>query len=543
MARKNNKFAQAKKGSQEQFRKRRPMDGKDIPSSEKSDRNMDRDSDRSYGGNHISWYVPDQNLLADVASIPFNYRTGDPYIVTNELADQTVYVPGVVSVRYVPTYGTITSPNDPVNVAATAAYSWIRHANSGSRNYDAPDLMLYLMAMDSVYSGITWLQRSISMLNCFNAQSRYFPNGILKACGIDVEAGQVFGKLPYYRAWLNNLILRATTLAVPRTLPLYERHAFMNSNVYSDEPNGKAQMYVFNPDYLYKFQLNTDGSGMLAATQFMPDATSVQTLDTFFGIVQSCIDAIYGDEDAGIMSGDILKAYGANGIFKLVTVPEDLVLVPVYDRDFLEQIHNATIVGEFLSGDITQHLEEVGSGLTSYLQQTLLLLDDYKNSSYPGSTAGIVQNGPKFLDIHQDPTPEVVMKATRFMMADFIAGTTGSSPTLQPTAVGTEIVTAARLYTFEGTASNPTLSAVGFGGTFLSAAAAVSRISRAMQVSYWPLLYLWETQPNDHYGMYLLGNTDRMTLLSVQNIRQLHQVAMLGVFNVPRLTLGFTDNA
>ena len=214
----------------------------------------DQDSE---AGNHISWYVPDPNMLKDVASIPFNFRVGDRMPVTmgqTTPADTKFYQedwvePGIYSVRFLPTYGDLTDAQSAGNVASTAVYSWVRHANSGSRNYDSVDLMLYLLAMDSIYMGITWCQRLIANVMAYSRVNIYPPAGFIKSMGVQ-WTDSVAGDLPSMRNRLNQMILKATTLAVPRALPIYERHAFMCANIYADNTEERTQFYIFNPDYL-----------------------------------------------------------------------------------------------------------------------------------------------------------------------------------------------------------------------------------------------------------------------------------------------------
>lgn len=65
-------------------------------------------------------------------------------------------IPTVATISFVTTIGL----NDgvqineatPINIAASNIYSYVRYTNSGARNYDKPDLMMYLLASDSLYT-------------------------------------------------------------------------------------------------------------------------------------------------------------------------------------------------------------------------------------------------------------------------------------------------------------------------------------------------------------------------------------------------------
>lgn len=513
------------------------------------------DVETATGGNHISWYVPDPNLLADVASVPFNYRIGDTLPIgtatstTGVLVDGTWVEPGSCTIRFVPTYGDLVDSQSAGNIASTAVYSWVRHANSGSRNYDAVDLMLYLLAMDSIYAGITWCQRLISCIMGYSRDSVYPPRGWIESMGVSFNTSLI-GDLPAMRARLNSMILKATTLAVPRTLPIYERHAFMCSNVYCDNTEQVTQYYVFNPDVLWKFQLESSESakGMLAPVKFgtigLTNEAGYATLsssgapwDQYFNVVEELINSLYGDEDAGIMSGDILKAYGTEGIFKLTTVPEDLVVVPIYDAEMLEQIHSAYAVGKFDLNNSTIKQDIPTTATSPYLVAAL----NFTNAG----KLGLISRS-RLLDLHLDVTPENIMRATRLC---------GPADTLNSavSGYGTEIVTwisaivwdpalGFRSYTVD---SEPAWFT--YDGTSYSPSPTQTYASMYLDTFFRaPILYpkvAFYSGSTTRDRQIPFGMTSKCTVLSSENLRQLNQVAILGCFNVPRLTLGYLENS
>lgn len=507
------------------------------------------------GGNHISWYVPDPNLLADVASIPFNYRIGDTLPVgtatstTGAVIDGTWVEPGSCTIRFVPTYGDLVDSQSAGNIASTAVYSWVRHANSGSRNYDAVDLMLYLLAMDSIYAGITWCQRLISCIMGYSRDSVYPPRGWIESMGVSFNTSLI-GDLPAMRARLNSMILKATTLAVPRTLPIYERHAFMCSNVYCDNTEQVTQYYVFNPDILWKFQLESseNAKGMLAPVKFgtigLTNEAGYATLSTsgapwdqYFSVVEDLINTLYGDEDAGIMSGDILKAYGAEGIFKLTTIPEDLVIVPIYDAEMLEQIHSAYAVGKFDQNTSTIKQDIPTTATSPYLVAAL----NFTNAG----KLGLISRS-RLLDLHLDVTPENVMRATR------LCGPVDAFNT-SVSGYGTEIVTwisaivwdPAKGFMSYTVDSEPIWFT--YDGTTYSPSPTQTYTSMYLDTFFRaPILYpkvAYYSGSTTRNRQIPFGMTSKCTVLSSDNLRQLNQVAILGCFNVPRLTLGYLENS
>lgn len=92
--------------------------------------------------------------MRDVASLSYNTPLGKAGRLPDRVGptlDQTA-IPGIAAIHYVPTIGTSgTTEASAANIAAKNIYAYVRYANSGARNYEAVDLMMYLMACDSAY--------------------------------------------------------------------------------------------------------------------------------------------------------------------------------------------------------------------------------------------------------------------------------------------------------------------------------------------------------------------------------------------------------
>ena len=533
---------------------------------------------RGRAGNHISWYVPDPNLLADSASIPFSYRTGDDlrvgltYQATPpeggiNLAERPYIMSGVAAAYFTPTYGDLSDSRSAGNVASTAVYSWIRHANSGSRNYDHVDLMLYMLAMDSVYMGILTLQRMVAAAMTYNRWSTYIPEALSTALGCG-NFSELISNLPEARSRINAMILKATTLAVPQTFSIFDRHAYMCSSVYMDEPNDRAQYYVYVPRKLWKFTIGANSAGELRAVDFCkpkPDANWRR----LFSIVEECLNALYGDEDAGIMSGDILKAYGEGQLVRLATMPQDVTLIPIYDHDMLVQFHNAVPWGDVIGYNTSTEVVAAPAIVqnNSDLTQGPFLVNQFKTDGAfitPKTTTDpyITVGWP--LDLHNEITPENVMLGTRLstrvVLRSVDGGTSGNTSVLDSynSAFASEIVNNIYIYTFNkpvgaapGEIVLESLKYDGIGKWFSSpmnqGTDPLRIVARASTFTLFPLIYVpynytnTTTWGNNYFIP--VGNIDKLTYLSFSNLQSLHDVAMLGLFNVPRLTYGTTSNA
>ena len=68
--------------------------------------------------------------------------------------------------------------------------------------------------------------------------------------------------------------------------------------------------------------------------------TENATFQTLCDRANQILTPLLTGEDFGIMSGDILKAYGAEGILHLAALSADYSVLPVYSPEVLQQIHN-----------------------------------------------------------------------------------------------------------------------------------------------------------------------------------------------------------
>jgi hypothetical protein len=194
----------------------------------------------------------------------------------------------------------------------------------------------------------------------------------------------------------------------------------MYSNVYKDEDVSKSQFYVYTPAGVYKWAptISAGGSGLSVENVAAKEDSSgrINALDatnnTYVNITATgnrLINALLGNEDIGIMSGDILKAYGAENLWRLETIPEGYAVIPVFSEEVLSQIHNT----EFASYmPTTKEGDTAGlQGFTVFQDNTvgsgIIKQDLYFNGGYH-----ILYD--KVLDFwKQDPTPEDVLVATR----------------------------------------------------------------------------------------------------------------------------------
>lgn len=407
--------------------------------------------------NDPEWYNKDKQLVADVASISYGTPLGvDPDVkaTTSTKEVRLPNFPGIMVLPYVPTLGVSLpeiktadqrslAPN-VITLTATNIYSFVRHANSGSSNYGRSDLMQYLLAMDSIYSYYAWMIRLYWAMLQFNSRNRYVGQQMLIALHVDPTT--INSNLAGLRYYINQFAVKASIFNVPNTFPLFTRHMWMNLNVFKDTPTVKSQFYMFTPRILYKYW---ELDGMLVPMSgpgFEDDGTtSVWGLTKIMNLGEELLRALSESESIGIMSGDILKAYGSEGLVKLDSIPEQVDLDPIFSEEVLTQISGATLLPEL---DIDATWSDVKGKPTPVMS----IVQDSEENLWQGEPLDVAVQDPMFaiivsrrIDYYptQDkvfvygysdaPTPDDTMVATR------LSATTTRVPISRRNADGTEV--------------------------------------------------------------------------------------------------------
>lgn len=388
-----------------------------------TDRKGSKTYDPDESRNDEAWYGADPALLRDAASIPFSASIGTSLDYGSEYLydrpDLYYYqgnrhaIPGVMNFKITPAFGHATNGNDPINVAANAIYAFLRQANSGAKNYDAPDMMLYCLAMTQVYSYISYLQRLYGYASLYTQRNRYLPKSLIYANLASYD--DIMNDLAGFRYAINLLINKASSLAVPGNMTIFQRHAFLYRDVYSEGDSIKDQLYQYVPDGFYKFKLNDDKSGMLSyvgladrADKTGEVASTVLSVKALISLGNELLDPLITSEDFNIMSGDILKAYG-NNIIKLTSLPTEYPIVPIHDYTVLQQMKNCTIIGQALTTNAV-----VQDATKSFLQYRPQVPKANKDTTSLVRLASKVQHANPIISVGSaEPTPGEVMEVTR----------------------------------------------------------------------------------------------------------------------------------
>lgn len=518
--------------SMNQNKKRRGKSNYRVDRDKRKDDVVTED-DKMHKYNDPMWYAKNEAMLRDAASYSYNNPVGTtiPYLISKGTSNSTgsLVIPSLFSFVIVPSIGISKDAASPANLAANNIYSYVRYMNSGSKNYDQPDLMLYLLAMDSLYSCWNWMKRIYGYAFNYSQYDRTVPRSFAAADGVDLQ--DLYDNLAEFRLFLNRTAAQITSFCVPAVMPYFIRHSWMYSNIYRDSNNNKAQYYTFNPAGFYKYEeVATKFGGSLSFIPlegFNADSVNGLTFKDLVNYMSNMLNSVAYSEDIGVMSGDILKAYGNDKLFKLTPVESDYRVEPVYNEEVLNQMHNSTIVPVPFTApnkvlDVTQ---DPNTGFLIW--NPSFTPSGETNKTYPQN---YMINMP-----WDDVTPANTMVGTRLT-----AAYTKSGDTITVAAVGSELVCARRIYVM-ATSGNE-LNVLGMyentmeiGPTNLGPS--LTLIHAMSNFDWHPLVPLISKGADGTKAAYcgIMGDVSNYTVLNLDNLKNLHLTAIMSEFNIPQL--------
>lgn len=344
------------------------------------------------GPNDPTWYAKNPQLLKDVASLAYVWPAGVPFRYGDSLSfvnDRGKRVNrGVCSMLLAPTLNWTDNASAAINSAGVKLLSFLKHTVSSKLPYESPELISMLYAMANVYAYINFLRRAYGCCWFQLNENRYTPDALLTSMGIDPS---VRGDLAKFRSVINTLTVRAAALAVPANVTIFYRTAFLYANVYTAGSSVKDQLYMYNPAGFYVYNetdpeipgahLELDLFRNLTGDD-MGSYADLKNLDELLSYGLAMLQPLLASEDIGVISANILRAYGDGGILKLSLIEDNFAIQPIFDIGVLEQMANAEVLSPqvalklFSNGSTTIKQVVDENNVALYLEYKPTLTDD-----------------------------------------------------------------------------------------------------------------------------------------------------------------------
>lgn len=376
----------------------------------------------SYRSNDIGWWNKSP-MYSDVTRVPFNQIYGSPLYLRTDGINPTlfedvgcIYLGGIMSIDIVPTIGTAIDGNDAVNRAFNSLFGELYSKTTGTPPIQQMDVAMFITSLSSVACLIGYLKRALGVSQLYSNQNYNYPTELLTAMHIDPTT--VIGWQDEIRYKLNDLILNFNNLKVPDIMDIYVRQYALVHNVYCDEDDVQAQLYVFNPRGYYKY-IDTATPAKLAWTNFTYSGERfTMDVNDVIAAANACLEAWRNSSDLGLICGTIQRAFSETVTISLDYVNPTDVVIPTIDRNIMWQINNMNIV-RVLDLDITQDpvLNILKFDPTPYRPtDTPLYTDSYLLNSFDGTTTDEFIMESTRLKSFRDPDTDVIYFNTEIVV-------------------------------------------------------------------------------------------------------------------------------
>lgn len=499
--------------------------------------------------NDFSWYAKFPNYIKDVGTIAFGTPVGQPIYVQGQ---DYVVNDGIMTLYFTPSPGISTDLTSPINRQATRFYTYLRSVQRAAATYDAADVMMYLMGIDSLYTYWAFMRRIYGVAQLFTPTNTYYPRRLLAAMGVDPAIAH---NLADFRAYLNRYALNIGRFSMPKDFDINVRHMWMASGLYLDSDTTRAQTYMFVPAYLWKWNNTVETGSQLDFLNIVDvgnvsSGTNRMGLSELITLGDTLINNFENDEDSMMISGDLFRAYGDAKLLHVEETKEGYAVLPAYDKVVLSQIENCTIVGAPTSNgfSITQN-PSVNNGAIIFQPKMLLgnnlNIGDETTPVYGRNYIAIATNTP--INAHIDsPTAQDVVEMTRLTARVASNTSYAVGAKLQYVALtqtGTDIIHYVQIVTGGRTDPLATSILTLYSNTIWIDETGVpvspngaSIIAHFMQFDWAPMLYLVKSAKGSSVNLEsVAADVDNFTTINENQMFNIHEAVLLSVLDVPEI--------
>lgn len=424
-----------------------------------------------FGTNDVKWYqnVPGYEnwasiswakiLGSDVGLQGLQYDAPvEGSETTNVNGDYTpTVIPGIMKIEFAPTFGNVTNNQDPINIAGQYVMSDIRSKLRATNKYDRSEVIMLIGAMSSVYMWYEDVCRAYKTVAFYNSESRYQPDALCTAMGYSHEF--LMRNINDIAGFLKIAAYKIASINIPDIFDYINRQKWMVENVYADSEDKRSQLYVFQPQYFYRWieGSNSEPTHLVAETRATVfgihngDADSVvDGMNQLWYALEHLLSPLLGSEDVGNISGDIANAYGDSDLIKL-SYPSDDPISFIVDAEVGNEISNLTCPCSLVYEDkVVQHLTDLVAGpyvnTSPRVRAKVSDVDMYNPNVY----ISFFQNMDYMLNADgMEQGPATVLTSTRLMctFTDMRTLPETTKETAGLGAVGSEIVTGVKIFT------------------------------------------------------------------------------------------------
>lgn len=523
-----------------------PNFGKNKPKGKERDEGIPDEND-------WEWYAITEQIAKDVGSLPFSHLSGayKRFQFSRQAANgQSKIVQfgwkerGLMRIGYVNAQFSDGDSTSGINLATQQLYTFVRHANSGAKTYEAPDLMIYILGLRDIYREYCECKRVIGLAQYYTFDNMYLPELLIgQGCNIDVT--DLINNIAKYRGTLNLIATKINSLAAPKYFKAFERTAYIASSVFMDSSSSRGQYYVFNADMHYEYSATTSEAGSTlvcvpnneaAFTDEQQGATI--TLGDKLQRLTNMVNLMRNDTDMTTMSGDILKAFKDADLYQLAQTDENYIVTPNFDENILAQIENMD--GCSFIGLLDPTMAVVDSLNVTQRNGQLIWTPFWNVTLTEGERyLGIIPNQTIFNSHKDEPDYKDVLEWSR-LKATFTTTLNVSGKetivNLALTSCGLELATSIRIFGGPHPCRvNQWVQVLNPNGTTETRTDRKPYIQAMAlaQFDWHPIQYVVEYNDNQYdtvYAMYVVGDLKKFTTVAKSTVEGINHAAVAAAF-------------
>lgn len=253
---------------------------------------------------------------------------------------------------FIPTVGYAIKPADPINIWANQIMSALKSRMNKvvGINYDTSDILAYTIAGDSLAMWFTFLCNAVQLSNTYTMKNVSFPEGMLRAIGIDPL--DIRKNKTLWCSWIEDISLKLQSFYIPRQDVWNLRHQGLVSCLYSDSLTGsgdpRGNYIIFRPTGYWAYdpakKPSTAQNGFDTVTYVRPPyMDKLMTIDDVVQFTNQLIQPLWGDQTVIDMTGDLQRLFPVDATLALVVPDLEAKVTVGASLSLLLSLHNANI--------------------------------------------------------------------------------------------------------------------------------------------------------------------------------------------------------
>lgn len=341
-------------------KRRSTMGRKKNPSSRRIAEGNTAVNERDFN-NDPSWYFGDKQLMDQTVNFSFNQIQGWPIQVGNYAGQN----PGIMRIEVSGSIGDPTpwgvsigyTRTEGINWAAKKMYAQLSANTGRTTSYTPADITMMLLSLGDVLKLVSYIRRVFGVMYTYSNRNALYPQALVQSM-VDPEGSTANGyqwkkditDVANLRTRFNVVINAFNRVPIISNIPYIHKCATMFDKVYLDSMSPMAQTIYLAPNRLWKLNEVDDESGSFLES-VTPSVSGQSGLEFYIAQLEGMINVLLDSTTLQVVYADIINLANKGGVqlYTIPTCPEDYAIVPEYNEQFLNLVHNLTICGDWKS--------------------------------------------------------------------------------------------------------------------------------------------------------------------------------------------------